>query len=188
VIPISSHQDTTGPMCRSVTDVALLLSVIAGPDPRDAATLQQPGVLPDYMKALDPNALKGKRLGVPRMFMRDGEAFKAILEAFNASLDTFRALGAEIVDPADFPSAEDMKESQAETLVLQTDFKADLNEYISGLLEIPTGVKHLADLIEFNKTHADLELIPPYHDDQSRCVHELVVLWSCSLCYKVHCC
>ncbi|KAG2347190.1 amidase signature enzyme [Suillus weaverae] len=167
VIPISSHQDTTGPMCRSVTDAALLLSVIAGPDPRDAATLQQPGVLPDYMKALDPNALKGKRLGVPRMFLGDGEA---ILEAFNASLDTFRALGAEIVDPADFPCAEEMKESQAETLVLMTDFKVDLAEYFSGLLEVPTGVKNLAGLIEFNNTHADLELIPPYHDDQSRLI------------------
>ncbi|KAG1888412.1 amidase signature domain-containing protein [Suillus subluteus] len=152
VIPISSHQDTTGPMCRSVTDAALLLSVIAGPDPRDAATLQQPGILPDYMKALDLNALKGKRLGVPR----------------TASLDTFRALGAEIVDPADFPSAEEMKQSQAETLVLKTDFKVDVAQYISGLLEVPTGVKNLADLIEFNNTHADLELIPPYHDDQSR--------------------
>ncbi|KAG1872991.1 amidase signature domain-containing protein [Suillus subalutaceus] len=168
VIPISSHQDTTGPMCRSVTDAALLLSVIAGPDPRDEATLQQPGILPDYMKALDLNALKGKRLGVPRMFMRDGEAFEAILEAFEASLDTFRALGAEIVDPADFPSAEEMKQSQAETLVLKTDFKVDVAQYISGLLEVPTGVKNLADLIEFNNTHADLELIPPYHDDQSR--------------------
>ncbi|KAG1867539.1 amidase signature domain-containing protein [Suillus tomentosus] len=164
---VSRAGDTAGPMCRSVTDAALLLSVIAGPDPRDTATLHQPGVLPDYMKALDPNALKGKRLGVPRIFLGDD---KAILEAFNASLDTFRALGAEIVDPADFPCAEEMKESQAETLVMDTDFKADLNEYISGLLEVPTGVKNLADLIEFNNTHADLELIPPYHDDQSRLI------------------
>ncbi|OAX42252.1 amidase signature enzyme [Rhizopogon vinicolor AM-OR11-026] len=165
VIPISSHQDTAGPMCRSVTDAALLLSVIAGPDPRDEATLHQPGVLPDYMKALDPNALKGKRLGVPRMFLRD---IDTILEAFDASLDVFRALGAEIVDPAEFPCAEEMKESQAETIVLKTDFKVDVAKYISELLEVPTGVKNLADLIEFNKAHADLELIPPYHDDQSR--------------------
>ncbi|KAG1740412.1 amidase signature domain-containing protein [Suillus paluster] len=155
VMPISSHQDTARPMCRSVADAALLLSVIAGPDPRDEATLHQPGVLPDYMKALDPNALKGKRLGVPRMFLRDGER-------------TFRALGAEIVDPADLPCAEEMKVSQAESLVLKTDFKVDVTNYISGLLKVPTGVKNLADLIDFNKTHADLELISPYHGNQDR--------------------
>jgi len=120
------------------------------------------------MKALDPNALKGKRLGVPRMFLRDSVP---ILETFNASLDVFRALGAEIVDPAEFPCAEEMKESQAERIVLKTDFKVDVTKYISELLEVPTGVKNLADLIEFNKTHADLELIPPYHDDQSTWVY-----------------
>jgi amidase len=155
-------------MCRSVADAALLLSVIAGPDPRDEATLYQPGVLPDYMKALDPNALKGKRLGVPRTFLRGSEPIR---EAFDASLDVFRSLGAEIVDPAEFPCAEEMQQSQAETVVLKTDFKVDVTKYISELLEVPTGVKNLADLIEFNKTHADLELIPPYHDDQSRWVY-----------------
>lgn len=152
-------------MCRSVTDATLLLSVIAGPDPRDEATLHQPGVLPNYMKALDPNALKGKRLGVPRTFLRDSEPIR---EAFDAALDVFRALGAEIVDPAEFPCAEEMKESQAETIVLRTDFKADVTKYISELTKVPTGVKNLADLIEFNNIHADLELIPPYHDDQSK--------------------
>lgn len=165
VIPISSHQDTAGPMCRSVADATLLLNFIAGPDPRDEATLHQPGVIPDYMRALDKNALKGARLGVPRAFIRN---VKTIEETFNSSLDIFRALGAEIVDPADFPATEELLTSKAEELVLAVDFKIDINKYISELVEVPTGVKTLADLIEFNKTHADQELPPPFYTDQSQ--------------------
>ncbi|KAG0703594.1 amidase signature domain-containing protein [Suillus ampliporus] len=165
VIPISSHQDTTGPMCRSVADAALLLNIIAGPDPRDEATLHQPGIVPDYMKALDTNALKGARLGVPRAFIRD---IKTIEEEFNASLDVFRALGAEIVDPADFPDAEELLASKAEKRVLDVDFKVDLNKYLSELVDVPTGVKTLAALIEFNKGRAELDLPPPFYKDQSQ--------------------
>ncbi|KAF9442738.1 amidase signature enzyme, partial [Macrolepiota fuliginosa MF-IS2] len=66
VIPISEHQDTVGPMTRSMTDAAIVLSVIAGKDPNDNFTLAQPDVVPDYTKALNKNALRGKRIGVPR--------------------------------------------------------------------------------------------------------------------------
>lgn len=165
VIPISYHQDTAGPMCRSVADATLLLSFIAGPDPRDEATLHQPGIFPDYMKALDKNALKGARLGVPRAFIRN---VKTIEATFNSFLDIFRALGAEIVDPAEFPATEELLTSKAEQLVLAADFKIDINKYISELVEVPTGVKALADLIEFNKAHADQELPAPFYTDQSQ--------------------
>ncbi|KAG1819197.1 amidase signature enzyme [Suillus subaureus] len=165
VIPISSHQDTVGPMCRSVTDAALLLNFIAGPDPRDEVTLHQPGIVPDYMKALDKNALKGARLGVPRSFIRN---IKIIEEAFNSSLDVFRALGAEIVDPADFPDTKELLTSKAEKRVLDVDFRVDLNKYLSELVDVPTGVKTLAALIEYNKKRADLGLPPPFYKDQSQ--------------------
>ncbi|KAG2366490.1 amidase signature domain-containing protein [Suillus spraguei] len=165
VIPISSHQDTTGPICRSVTDASILLNFMAGPDPRDEVTLHQPGIVPDYMKALDKNALKGARLGVPRSFIHN---IKTIEEAFNSSLDVFRALGAEIVDPADFPDTEELLISKAEKRVLDVDFKVDLNKYLSELVNVPTGVKTLAALIEFNEKRANLDLPPPFYKDQSQ--------------------
>ncbi|KAG2058100.1 amidase signature enzyme [Suillus hirtellus] len=165
VIPISSHQDTVGPMCRSVTDAALLLNFMAGPDPRDEVTLRQPGLVPDYMKALDKNALKGARLGVPRSFIPNT---KVIEETFNSSLDVFRALGAEIVDPADFPDTEELLTSKAEKRVLDVDFKVDLNKYLSELVDVPTGVKTLAALIEFSEKRAELNLPPPFYNDQSQ--------------------
>ncbi|KAH7928860.1 amidase signature enzyme [Leucogyrophana mollusca] len=172
VIPISSTQDSVGPMCRSVTDAAIILAAIVGPDPLDDASLSQPKIVPNYVGALKLDALKGARIGVPRLFLvRDNIPpgySQAIQSAFNASLDVFRTLGAEIVDPSDFPNAEELKASKSERLVLSTDLKTDLNKYINGLVEVPTGVKNLTDLIAFNLEHADLELIPPYHDDQSQ--------------------
>lgn len=44
----------------------------------------------------------------------------------------------------------------------------DINNYLAGLTEVPTGVKTLADLIAFNTAHADKELIPPFYADQSQ--------------------
>jgi len=83
-------------MCRSVADCATVLSIIAGRDPRDNFTLQQPAKVPDFMKALNPNALKGVRLGVPRLFVGNDPNITAV---FNQSLDIMRSLGATIVDP-----------------------------------------------------------------------------------------
>ncbi|RPD60648.1 amidase signature enzyme [Lentinus tigrinus ALCF2SS1-7] len=165
VIPISSHQDTVGPMTRSVADAAIILHAIAGKDPRDNFTLAQPAVVPDYTKALKADALRGVRLGVPRkLFTRTNTA---IVSAFNASLDTIRGLGATIVDPADFPDFDELEASNNETIVLDTDFKVQVEEYISELLHVPTGVKNLADLIAFNIAHADEELVEPFWTDQS---------------------
>ena len=121
VIPISEHQDTVGPMARSVTDAAIILSAIAGRDPRDNFTLAQPPVVPDYTAALNANGLKGKRLGVPRKFLNGVDA--VVVAAFNASLKTMRGLGATIVDPADFPDFKELAASNNESIVLSTDFK-----------------------------------------------------------------
>jgi amidase len=120
VIPISSHQDTVGPICRSVADAAAILSVIAGRDPLDNFTLAQPAHVPDFTKALTPHALKGVRLGIPRLFQgRD----QNIIAAFNASVEIIKELGATIIDPAEFPDSAEILASNNETTVLNTDFK-----------------------------------------------------------------
>ena len=119
-------------MTRSIADAAIVLSVIAGPDPNDNFTLAQPSPVPDYTKALNKNALKGKRIGVPRkVFTNDtitgNDPFVNV--AFNAALDTIRALGATVVDPADLPSADEIAVSNNETIVLDVDFKVSLSYY-----------------------------------------------------------
>src|SRR5213083_388062 len=65
IVPIAHSQDTAGPMARTVADAAVLLGVLAGADPRDAATRRAPAPA-DYTKALDAGALRGARIGVVR--------------------------------------------------------------------------------------------------------------------------
>ncbi|KAL4264252.1 Amidase signature (AS) superfamily protein [Pleurotus pulmonarius] len=169
VIPISAHQDTVGPMTRSLTDAAIVLSVIAGKDANDNFTLAQPPRVPDYTKALNKNVLRGKRIGVPRRVFTDDSITgtdPSVNVAFNRALDIIRSLGATVVDPADLPSADEIVASSNETIVLDVDFKVQLNGWFKSLKKNPSGVRSLADLIKFNDDHPESEK-PPQLEDQS---------------------
>ena len=93
VIGVAEPQDTVGPMARTVTDVALLLSAMAGEDPKDPAT-QSTGVerLDNYTKVLSVDALKGARIGVARDFFGFHEGTDAVIED---AVNVLRDLGAE---------------------------------------------------------------------------------------------
>jgi len=154
IIPIAHSQDTAGPMARTVADAAVLLGVLAGSDPRDAATQSAPpGPAPDYTTALDPHGLRGARIGVARakLFGYHPPTDKVI----EAALDTMRALGAEIVDPADIPHVGEYDDSELDVLLYE--FKADLNRYLADLTGGST-VRTLKDLIDFNEQHKADEL------------------------------
>ncbi len=152
VIPISHTQDSPGPMTRTVEDTALLLGAMAGPDPRDPATLAAQGKYhADYTRFLDPGALKGKRLGVARRYT----GYMATVDKlFEQALEALKAQGAELIDPVTVPNTD-----YRESVVLLHEFKADLNSYLAGLG--PNAPVHsLAEVIAFNEAHADREL--PY--------------------------
>jgi len=126
VIPISEHQDTIGPITRSIADAAIVLSIIAGPDPNDNFTMAQPASVPDYTMALSNTSLAGKRIGVPRaVFLNDSMTGNDpyVNQVFEQALETLKSLGATIVDPADLPSAYEIYASNNETVVLDVDFK-----------------------------------------------------------------
>ena len=98
VMPVAAPQDTAGPMARTVADVALLLTVLAGPDPEDPATMAEDAPKsPDFTSFLADGALQGARLGVARDLMGTHEGVDKVIDA---AVDTLRELGAEIVDPA----------------------------------------------------------------------------------------
>lgn len=157
VVPISHSQDTTGPFGRTVADAAALLTVIAGSDPRDTATSGADAHRADYTAALDKDALRGARIGVARAsYFGYNPKSDALAEAAIAVL---RQQGAEIVDPADVPTAKQMGESEAEMTVLLYEFKADLNAYLAALGP-DAPIASLADLIAFDEAHRDKEL--PY--------------------------
>ncbi len=158
VVPIAHSQDTVGPFGRTVADAALLLGVIAGSDPRDPATSASEGrASADYTRFLNAGALRGARIGVPRsVYFGYSEKADAICER---AVAVMREQGAEIIDPADIPTAKRMSDSPSEMEVLLYEFKADLNAYLA---ERGPGAqaRSLADVIAFNNAHADQEM--PY--------------------------
>jgi amidase len=156
VIPIAHSQDTVGPFGRTVADAAAVLTAISGPDPRDPATAILAGRSPvDYTRSLDPNALAGARIGIARdVYFGYSEKADAVAEAV---IQTLRARGAIIVDPANIPTAKAMRDSDDELTVLLYEFKADLDAYLASAGGLP-AVRSLADLIAFNQAHEREEL------------------------------
>jgi len=157
IIPIAHSQDTAGPMARTVADASVLLGALAGVDPRDDATAASAGqARTDYTAFLDPNGLKGARLGVCRShFMGYSPATDALMEG---AIDTVKRLGAVVVDPADIATAGQFDD--AEFTVLLYEFKADLNRYLAEWATGAAGAKTLEGLIGFNDRNKEREL--PY--------------------------
>jgi amidase len=155
IIPISHTQDTAGPMARTVADAAILLGALTGVDQRDTATNASEGKsLTDYTKFLDPNGLRGARIGVARKFFGfNDKVDKLIADA----IDVIKRLGAEVIDPADIETTGKFDDSEFEVLLYE--FKADLNAYLAGLG--PNAPIHsLKEAIEFNEKNRDKEM--PY--------------------------
>jgi amidase len=155
IIPISHSQDTAGPMCRTVTDCAILLSAIAAPDAADAAADRRTGgpADGDYTTFLDPRGLRGARIGVARKHVwgYSPEADRVC----EAALDVLHNVGAVLVDPADIPHYGEYDDDEFQ--VLLHEFKADLNAYLAAWApDAPS--KTLADLIAFNSREHDREL------------------------------
>jgi amidase len=176
ILPIAGSQDTAGPMTRTVTDAAILLNVLAGPDPLDPITSDAPKV-PDYTKVLDRNGLKGARIGIPSVPEDPGNDVyygplapkaKALMEEVVLIL---QAQGAVIVR-ANMPTqgwiggpGTDMgvlntnPESPAVNTVARPpivfiyELKHDLNAYLRDWLK-GTKIHTLGDIISFNGANA----------------------------------
>jgi amidase len=153
VVPLAHSQDVTGPMARTVADAATVLGPMTGVDPRDPATADSRGhAFRDYRRFLDPDGLRGARVGVWRegVFGVSPEA-DAVAEA---AIGELSRLGATVVDPADIPNVADV--FGPEFTVLLFEFKADIAAYLSELER--TSMRTLADLIAFNDANAEQEL------------------------------
>jgi amidase len=155
IIPIAHSQDTAGPMARTVRDAAILLGALAGVDPHDGATGGSTGkVSTDYTKSLDPNGLKGARIGVARKYFGFSDAVDHFMEGV---IDEMKKQGAVIVDPADLESHGKFDDS--ELTVLLYELKADLNSYLATRGP-GSRVHSLKEIIEFNDQNAQKEM--PY--------------------------
>jgi amidase len=167
-------------LTRTVRDAAILLNVLAGPDPRDPATLplKRP---PDYTKFLDENGLKGARIGVPsdpsdpandfyyrsispRAHAAIGEVI-ATLEAqgatiVRANIPTEGWIGGPGTEMAILnrnPESRTKYEPARRSVVFVYELKHDLNTYLRDWLT-GTQMHTMADIIAFNAAHAEKAL------------------------------
>jgi aspartyl-tRNA(Asn)/glutamyl-tRNA(Gln) amidotransferase subunit A len=92
VVAFASSLDQIGPVAKTVRDVGLLYSIIAGRDPLDSTTAQ----LPDPVRLPEGDSLAGVRLAVPKQ-VGSLEAIEiGVRTAFERALETARELGAEV--------------------------------------------------------------------------------------------
>ncbi|HEY0476073.1 MAG TPA: amidase [Kofleriaceae bacterium] len=157
VIPLSASQDTLGPMARTVTDAAVLLTAIAGADPADPVTTApdkaRPASPEDYTRYLDPKALAGARIGVPRKGYFDIQ--RGVDELMRSALADLKGAGAVLVDPVELEAPPEL--GAAETEVLLFELKAYLDKYLAGRTS-DAKIHSLAEAIAFNTANRAAEL------------------------------
>ena len=144
IVPISASQDTAGPKTRYVADAAAILAAIAGSDSADPATAEADAHKTDYVKALDPAALKGARIGVLRITAGRSPQADALFERALAVLKAQGAVPVEVKAPDLDPIG------AAEQLILRTEFKAGINAYLASTPPDRVKTRSLAHLIAYN--------------------------------------
>jgi amidase len=154
IIPIAHSQDTAGPMCRTVTDVAIMLGVLQTP----SGFVNGQPVPRDYTQFLQRGALKGARIGIDsRYFANAFGGEQDLVAVAKEGLDAMAELGATLV-PTDTgnPFEQNFKFYNDEFTVLLYEFKGQIAEYLAGLQN--TTMHTLADLIAFDIANCEAEM------------------------------
>jgi amidase len=166
VIPITADQDTAGPMTRDVASAAIMLNVLAGPDPNDPPAFMGPPSCPtvDYTRSLDSNGLVGAHIGIAEpYYATSNAATQAVIDQAAAAMVAAGALVAHVNVPSfDALNAfgicatrEQTKGNDANcSVVLKYGFKRDFNAFLFSLGS-RAPVSTLTEMREFNLAHAD---------------------------------
>src|SRR6266481_8772613 len=180
VVPISHTQDTVGPHGRTVADAAAALSVAQSRtfDGRDPATggvplgwqgtgKTRPTNIPtDYTQFVNPNGLQGATLGITRQGLNGFDPFVPtpgpVTDAIEAAFQALTDAGATLVDLDAL--GYNFSGGPGEFLVLCFDFRNDVRAYFATRVGVPVAGGTLADAIDFNNAHADVEM-PFFNQD-----------------------
>ncbi|MFZ1990915.1 MAG: Asp-tRNA(Asn)/Glu-tRNA(Gln) amidotransferase subunit GatA [Alphaproteobacteria bacterium] len=92
IVAFASSLDQAGPMTKTVRDAAIMLHAMAGHDPKDSTSLNEP--VPDYEAAIG-KSVKGVRIGIPKEYRLDG-LDPEIDALWQKGIDWLKAAGAEI--------------------------------------------------------------------------------------------
>jgi Asp-tRNA(Asn)/Glu-tRNA(Gln) amidotransferase A subunit family amidase len=145
VIPLSFDRDIAGPMGRTVADVARVFNVVAGYDPADPYTeAGRDRKEADYTAFLDPEGLRGARIGVLRSLVDQEEADTSIVRIFEEAVADLSRLGADIVDPFDFDVYAELERPG----MFCRRFRYDMHQYLLSL----GPAAPMTDVLEVLKT------------------------------------
>ncbi len=156
ILPMSRHQDVAGPLTRTVEDLALALDATAGFDPNDPTTEAGRGRVPQtYTAFLDPDALRGARVGVLDALFGNQPEDEEVASLVRRALGEMAPAGAEIVEAVSVP---DFERLLAASSVLMQEFRADVDAYLARTTAAP--YRSLASIVAsglyHNAVHAAL--------------------------------
>jgi amidase len=171
IVPLFLNRDVGGPMTRTVADAAAVLEVIAGHDPTDPVTAASEGQRPDsYLRSLDPDGLRGARIGVLRQVFMGPTTDPEILRAMERALADMARQGAAVVEGITVP---ELDQAPAPRIFCNR-FKHDIEQYLAGLGP-RAPVRTLDEIIASQRFHPSIEwrmreaLAEPPPDDSPRC-------------------
>ncbi|MDE2655302.1 MAG: amidase family protein [Gemmatimonadota bacterium] len=153
VIPLSFDRDIAGPMGRTVEDVALVFTIVAGYDPADPYTeAGREHREVDYTRFLEADGLEGARIGVFRALVDTEDADSAVVTVFGSALEEMAGLGAEIVDPFDF----DLRAQSRRPNMYCRRFRYDMHMYLQSL-GARAPITDVVEVLESGEYGADAE-------------------------------
>src|SRR4051812_18184097 len=155
VVPLNLAADIAGAVTRTVADTALVLQVIAGPDPADPATAAgRDHVSRDYVGSLRADGLKGARLGVLHQAYDTPTLDSEVKNVFGGALGELRNLGAEVIDPVEIPGFDALRRAQGGGC---NQFKHDLNAYLAGLGD-KAPLHTLEEIVKSRRFHPSIQV------------------------------
>lgn len=156
IIPISSTQDTAGPLARTVKDAAILLAAMTGVDANDAITKESEGkIAKNYTVYCKADGLKGKRLGVEKK-KYDNQFLNRLLEK---AITDLKQQGAEVIELEYLDQLNALGDAEFE--LMKFEFKAGLNQYLSTS---NVKLKTIDEVIAFNKANED-KVMPTFKQE-----------------------
>ncbi|WP_280263933.1 amidase [Nocardia wallacei] len=155
IIPLSTTQDTAGPITRTVADAAQILDVIAAPDPADPSTLGIERPSSAYVSQLDPDALSGRRIGIVDHFFGDpaDPARAATNAVIDRAIEDMGALGAQFVHVGDPGAAASLAAELTEY-----EFRQAIDRYLADS-GTPPPARNLWEIIASNTAVPDVQAV-----------------------------
>jgi amidase len=154
VVPLNLAADIAGAVTRTVADTALVLQVIAGPDPADPVTAAgRDHVSQNYGASLRADGLKGARLGVLHQAYDTPTLDSEVRNVFAGAAGELRNLGAEVIDPVEIPGFDTLRRTQGGGC---NQFKHDLNAYLAGLGD-KAPLHSLAEIVKSRRFHPSIQ-------------------------------